>query len=401
MHNLGTLYQFEMKKLLKRRIVWITLLAGLLAAGISITSGLLGSYYVNGEKTDTNYNMYLTDRSYQEALDGRSVDQALLSEMVQAYDRLTTTEKYSATPEYQEYARPYSAIFNLVRSLARMSTAEALAWESDENGLYAQRNAFLEEKWQFYRLTEGEKDFWRAKEADIETPYVYRITDSYFTLLSSITTIGLFVLLAVSICLSNMFAEEHTRRTDQLILCSVNGRDTAYRAKILAGISFAAIFSLTITAFSFALAFGVYGTDGFHAAFQLIFAESVCPVTAGEAILILYGCMGITAVITSVIVMFLSELSRSGMITLAITSGMLILSMIIRVPSQYRIPAQIWDWLPSGFLTPWNVFSEYLLPVFGHYFTSWQAVPVIYLLVSMAVAWGGRRVYRGYQVGGR
>ena len=42
----------------------------------------------------------------------------------------------------------------------------------------------------------------------------------------------------IGIGLANFFGEEHIRRTDQLILCSKNGKEPLYLAKMAAGITF-------------------------------------------------------------------------------------------------------------------------------------------------------------------
>lgn len=402
MNNLGTLYQYEIKKLLKRKIVWITLLVCLIVTAFSIAAGLIGSYYIDGVKADTHYHMFRTDREYQKVLDGREINQSLLEEMSKAYGMIpTTAERYIITEEYQKYARPYSEIFNFVRNTTHMNVSEVMQWLPDEKDLYAKRRIMLEKTWKDAVLQEGEKNFWLQKEAEIKTPFTYRITEGYFALFRAITTIGLCMLLAVAICLSNVFAEEHNRRTDQLILCSTHGKSKVYWAKILAGISFAISISIVVSAFAFVLALGLYGAEGFNAMFQIMYAESSYPITVGQAILIIYGLLVVTTVLVSVFVMVLSEMLHSNIATLAITSGILIFSMICSVPSQYRILSQIWDWFPSAFLTPWNIFDVRLISIMGSYFTAWQAVPLIYLLMGIAIVMIGKFIYRCYQISGR
>ena len=181
-----------------------------------------------------------------------------------------TAEKYSSTEEYQTYARPYSAIFNFVRDTTQMTFSEIMQWTPGLDNLYARRQSMLEKQWISKNLSEGEKAFWQQKEAAIHTPFVYQITDRSDILFRSVTTIGLFVLMAVSICLLGLFSEEHTNRTDQLILCSKHGKGMAYQAKIFAGISFAIGTSLSLSAFAAVLSVCIYGTDDFNAMFQLI-----------------------------------------------------------------------------------------------------------------------------------
>ena len=120
-----------------------------------------------------------------------------------------------------------------------------------------------------------------------------------------------------------------------LILCGI--------LRNFAGISFAIGTSLLLSAFAAVLSVCIYRTDGFDAMFQLIFAQYSYPLTACQAVLIVYGCVIVTSVIFSTVVMLLSEILHSNIATLAITFGMLILSMICSIPSQYRVLAQIWD----------------------------------------------------------
>lgn len=402
MNNFGVLYRYELKKIWKRKIVYATLAICFITTAILLIGEFIGSYSIDNEKVDTKYHMFLTDRSYRKMLNGKEISQSLLEETIKAYGMIpATAEKYSSTEEYQTYARPYSAIFNFVRDTTQMTFSEIIQWTPGLDDLYARRQSMLEKQWISKNLSEGEKAFWQQKEAAIHTPFVYQITDSSDILFRSVTTIGLFVLMAVSIGLSELFSEEHTNRTDQLILCSKHGKGMAYQAKIFAGISFAIGTSLSLSAFAAVLSVCIYGTDGFNAMFQLIFAQYSYPLTACQAVLILYGCIIITSVMFSMVVMLLSEILHSNIATLAITFGMLILSMMCSIPSQYRVLAQIWDWLPSGFLTPWNIFDIRPVSAFGHYLTAWQAVPLIYIFASMIIATIGKPIYRHFQVSGR
>lgn len=402
MNNFGVLYRFELKKIWKRKIVYAALAVCFLATAMIFIGEFSGSYDIESEKADTQYPMFLTDRNYQQMLNGREINQSLLEETVKAYGMIpATAEKYSTTEEYQTYARPYSAIFNFVRNTTQMTFSEIMQWTPDFDDLYARRQSMLENQWISKNLSEKEKTFWQQKEAEIHTPFVYQVTESYDVLFRTVTTIGLLVLMTTAICLSGLFAEEHTKRTDQLILCSRHGKDMAYWAKIFAGISFAAGTSLLLCTFAAVLSVCIYGTDGFDAMFQLIFAQYSYPLTACQAVLISYGCVIVTSVIFSTIVMLLSEILRSSIAALAITFGMLILSMICSIPSQYRVLAQIWDWLPSGFLTPGNIFDIRLVSAFGHCLTAWQAVPLIYIFAGIVIAAIGKPVYQHFQVSGR
>lgn len=105
----------------------------------SLCVPFLGSYYAGGELIDTNLNMYQTDKRYSEALSGREINQELLEETIAAYRKIPYTKElqYSLTEEYQQYARPYSAIFNFIVGATNMQTSDViLSWQPNEDDLY-------------------------------------------------------------------------------------------------------------------------------------------------------------------------------------------------------------------------------------------------------------------------
>ena len=170
-------------------------------------------------------------------------------------------------------------------------------------------------------------------------------------------TIGVLTLLFVAVSLSGIFAEEHTRRTDQLILTGAKGKSTAYYAKILAGISFAALGTLVMETLTVILALSLYGAGGSEAAFQLAYAGYSYPLTVGQACLIEYGIILVTAVTGGVFVMVLSEVMHNSLATLAVCSGWIIAGMMIHIPEQSRVLCQIWNWQPSNFPAVQNIFA--------------------------------------------
>lgn len=400
--NLRGLFQYELKKIAKRKLFWITVAASLLCVGLTVTSGLLGTYYVEGKPAETHYQMFKTDQVYRKALSGRDIDQRLIQETADAYTQIPISEeRYTLTQEYQTYARPYSDIFNLIRSWTGMELADIRSWEVDEDALYMARTQLLEKKWQTIPLTESEKEFWRSKESQLSVPFTYHYHEGYETALDSFLTIGVVMLFFVAICLSGVFSEEHTRRTDQLILSSAKGKTTAYWAKILAGITVSVSAAALLSGTAMFLCLSIFGAEGFEAPVQIYSATYSYPLTMGEASLAAYGMILLASILAGVFVMFLSELFRSGVAALAISSGLIILGGMISIPEQYRILAQIWDWSPMAYLSTWNVFDARTLMIFGHCFASWQVVPVIYILLSVMLAVGGKYIYQRYQVSGR
>ena len=404
MNNFGTLYGYECKKLFRKKMVWISLTLCIITVAFSLIAPILGGYYVDGKLIDTNYNMYKEEKHYADLLDGREINQELIQQTVDAYRKIpaTTENHYTLTQEYQQYARQYSEIFNFIRGISGMETSEIMrTWHANEDDMYAKRQAWLTSMREDMKLSNGEIQFWESQEEKIVTPYVYQKHNGYSTLLSSYQTVGIIVLMLIAICLSGIFSNEHTRKTDQIILSSTLGKTQLYRAKIMAGISFAVIITVLFLTTVFLTTVYLYGTENFNAAFQLIYFSNSNPISCGQAILISYVNMIITAVFVSVFVMVLSELLHSNIATVAVLTALTITPMVLNVPEHYRVLSQIWDWFPWRYLAPWSVFGNYTLCIFGHYLTSWQAVPIIYIFISAIITFIGKPIYKRFQVSGR
>lgn len=181
-----TLICYEMKKILNRKLVWVSVLISILLIIVTICGSLLGDYYVDGEYINSNYEMFQTDAAYQKELSGRMIDDVLLQEMQEAYAKVPMDiEQYTLTEEYKTYARRYSAIYNYVRQTTGMTGIEVLTELINAENLHTMRVENQEKRWDDFLLSEEEKEFWREKEAQIETPIVFYYTEVYYVLFSA------------------------------------------------------------------------------------------------------------------------------------------------------------------------------------------------------------------------
>lgn len=386
---------------MKRRLVWICMAVS--AAFIAFTVGGVMLDFLFGEKgEETLYEAFLTDRAYAKSLEGRPIDQALLEEMTEGYGRLPEVEKYSGTEEYQAYARPYSVISQFVRRVTGMTVEEALSWEADEEDLYLRRQAALEREADSYGLSREEREFWRRQEEKFQWPVEFSYMEGWWRLHDCLYTVGLLGILVVSVCLCGVFVEEHVRRTDQLILSSRHGRQTVYLAKLLAGLTFGLGQAFLFAAVAFLTAFAIYGAEGFGADFRLVQnGFFVPPMSVGQAVLLSCGCMAAAMLVTAVFVMTLSEVTKNSVGSLSVVAGMILLSMFVSVPEQYRVLAQLWSYFPSEFIATWNIFNPRTVPLFGTFLLPWQAAVLLYLLAGTLFALIGKRRFVRYQVSGR
>ena len=399
---MATLFFYELKKIIYRKIMWICMLCGVLLLAFSVAGPLVGDYVVNGERLGSNYEEFQKDVAYQKELDGRVIDETLLAEMQKAYGKVSLNDKkYSLTEEYQTYARPYSAIFNYVRQTTGLSGAGVWEMEASVNALKEMRLELRELRWEEDYLSEVEKEYWRAKEEEIENPVVFWYAEGYSALLSLAYTVGILSIFMIAICMAGVFPEEHLRKTDQQILSSKYGRKDVYWAKLCAGTLVSFGLACVFVLITFVTAFFIYGMEGFDAAFQIIYAGSSCPISVGQAVLIIYGIILCAGTFIGVLVMTLSENLHSSVGTLSIVTGLIVLPMMISVPEEYRVAAQLWSYLPSDIVAVWSCFSPRMVVLLGNVLQGWQVVPVLYAGIGVVAAIVTERVFVKYQVSGR
>lgn len=411
MKRIGTLYAYELKKIASRKIVWIVgIIMIFLCAFLSFSDLISSSYY--GEDEISGYEAMKINREYARNLADRKIDDTLLREMQDYYSREDVEESNDSisdgqisiiTDESQEDEidkgiKEYTPIYAYVKEITEDSNM-ALKISSDE--LYKMREKSILQNRTDQMLTEKEMDYWEEKDKQIETPFTYEYTESWSNLWNYMYTINFMILLMLAICLSNVFSVEYLRKTDAIILCSQYGKKHLYLAKVLAGISFGVIIAILFFGITAISSICVYGADGFSAALQIAFSLSSWNISVGESVLVLLFVLLIISVLYSVAIVILSEILKNSVAVMAIPVGIMILTMMIDIPYQFRIASQIYDLLPTNLLTVWELWDDRLVSVFGKYLTNFQIAPILYLIIIIVLFFVGKRVYLKHQIGAR
>ena len=385
MNWLGRLYFYEIKKIMCRKMVWIVgIIMVLLCVFVSI-SDLISTSYGEG---NNGYERTEITKQYARNLSGRNIDDDLLQEMQDSYREEMKDEK----------VREYLPIYLFVQDI---TGNDDLSQELDADELYLERQKSIDQNRADQMLTEKEIEFWKEKELQIEIPITYEYTDGWSNLWVYVSTINFMLLLMLAICLSNVFSMEHSRKTDAIILCSQYGRKQLYIAKILAGVTFALVASIVLFGTTAISSLVVYGIDGFNAALQSAFPMSSWTTSIGESILILFFTLLVVSVLNSIVIMFLSELLKNSVVVMAIPVGIMLLTMMIDIPHQFRFFSQIYDLLPTNLLMVWELWDDRLVPLFGEYLTNFQIAPIIYFVIAILLFIAGKRIYQKYQIGAR
>lgn len=425
MSQLGTLYKYEMIKILKKKMTWIAFTGVLLVTLFCCFAVLLDSYILTDAQTGesvyySQYDLIQQQKENAEVLNGRTIDDALLQEMQAAYAGVHTQEHVQG--EEDDIAGNTTAVVTIAEISDDATEAERLAEERksyreiydyvreivgdekvntvDSNGFYGERAQMVTDYEQILYLTEGESEYWRQQETT--TPYSYYWDHGPQMMLASFKTVLALTALMIGMVLSGVFADEHMRRTDQLVLCSRHGRGMLYLAKLLATVTLGTVGTLFVGGITM-LSFGIlYGYEtGWNAPLQMYLPTSPAALTMGQAILILAALLLLSAVLHSILTLTLSGWTRSSVASMGLMVVFTLGTLVINVPERLRLLSQCLYLLPARLVCASAFYDARLVGGAGRYLTNWQAGMILYPLLALFLALLGGLIYRKWQISGR
>lgn len=361
---MGTLYRYEMKKLLSQKVLWIALF---IMTAIIVAQGVTDLITGNAE---------LLKKA--DAISGRKVDQELISE-IQEENKLDE----------------YPIMKNLWMQCIQKNDLSGV----DEQTLYSSRLTVIENEMNRYQLSDAEKAYWKAKDAQVQKPFVYQREDGYSALFSTIYVLNFLMLLLVGIGVTGIFADEKSRGTDQLIFCSVN-KHKIFGAKMLAAVTAGLGIAVFFFGLVLLLGMGIYGVGGFDAQLQISIPCCMLPITVGQASLIMLGLLAMAGLLYAVLSAFLSQVLGNHSAAMGVMVIVMILSML-NIPENIRSLSQIWRYMPGAFIGSWTFTDYRLTKVFGHYLNILQMGPIVWGLAAVVVFLIAKMSYDRYQVKGR
>ena len=407
------LIHYELKKILMKKstIAAFFILFALNVVFVGI-SGSLGNTYVEGKIYETHKERNQINRANGLELSGRKIDDFLIAEMLTAYQKVDrTTLAYKWTDIYKNEVRKYEDIENRFKiwGLKGSILDKAVSEEAFDTGIadriYLARESMQQQMYKELFLTEEEIAYWEEKDKEIEIPFRYQYAAGYDSILNmqGIYMICMLISFFVAITMVTVFAEEHVKKTDQLILCTRFGRKKEYFAKMIAG----SLVSFGVTLLFLVVAiigkFYSYGWEGFDAAFQVVF-DYWYPynLSVGEVCLILSGLLLLGAVLMAIFAMILAEVLRNSIGAMAVIVALLLASRLIVFPPSFQGISKAWNYMPLNIVKVDSGFVDLrTVNLFGMHLTSWQFVPILYILLIVVLIVVGNRVYQNYQVSGR
>ncbi len=422
MNNFKDMYVFELKKIFKRKIVWITMVIMLVISCYMGVAEALSIHTYNdsqsGKKVElSGYEVLQMNRANALTIDGKLIDDGLLSEVRESYRGVYREGDASVDGLSAEVSVSMIEGESLAEAELRIKEQERLKMiyqyvvriTGDYNAihvvsaadLYKERMDYIQEAMELQMLAEGEKKYWMAEEEKISKPFAYGYADGWELIIGEVYSLNVMLLLTIAICLSTVFSEEHVRKTDQLILCSKFGKRMLYMAKILAGVTFGLSSAVVMLVASLIPTLLIYGTEGFGVALQIYAPMASWNITMGQATLLMILIYFVVAVFYSIITMFLSEALRNSVAVMGIMFGGMLFTLCYTPYTEFRIFNQTYELLPTMIFGMWEFMDLQMVKIFGVYFRNLQIAPILYMLCSVILVFLGKKVYKNYQVSGR
>ena len=332
------LLRFELRKIFRGRIAIPALVvsAGMLL-GIALINYLVVSPY---------------DRSVYErevALEGRALDDALLAELAEEAEKAGGLSGIGPDSPYYHLAGYISRMQGTYLTVGEGLESEVGNRELTATSVYQMREDLLEYIYDYFRLSDADKQWWNEKEALIEKPFVWQANFGVYSMKSVFgAAMNLFCMIA-AVCLAGVYAGEKGFRTDSFVLSTREGKRSLWLVKFIAGEIFALAAGTLLIIAGMVPHLLFNGLHGINAPWQLIVPLCAYPYTAGQMlaryILTYYlGCFVIGALVMLFSVLFMNSMAAAGMICLG-----LVLDLFLALPPHLGLLSQL------RYLTPAQV----------------------------------------------
>ena len=375
----GTLYRYELKKILTRPYVLLLLV---LMVGVTLF-------------------LKVKPLLAQEEVAYAEEDGTLVFDTVSRYEAIQLERRFSqedagclldneAALEMRELNRSYqeSATVPTFILLNRFLVQDGIAityfnplWDGTDQMADLTYKAIAytqEEEYQNQRLTQEEINYWKEERAEIDTPYTLGYAKGYSGILRLAYWLNLMVLPFVFVCLCGSFSDDHVYKTWPILTSSKHGRKSLVLARLVAGETLAGGALLLLFAVTAAIQFFVHGAQGAGVPIQLLEVENLRPgfgetrlcassrvMTAGQGVLVTVGVSLLILLFAGALAMLLSKLFRRAIPALALPLGLMLLSLMFG-PSYYsRMQVQIWSYFPTRRISEEFLLDERLVSLGG------------------------------------
>ncbi|MDO5558656.1 MAG: ABC transporter permease subunit [Oscillospiraceae bacterium] len=383
------LVRFEFKKSVFRKSSAIAIIIGLIVSALSVYGTILGnSYDRDGNVVCSKYDEMVTDRSYARKLSGREIDADLIEEARTAYASVPQTDSqtyYTDTKEYQEKARQYSEIFNIVRNVTspHMSMEEFQKLTPQTAGhIYEMRSELQSQLLNDTSMSENAKSFVLKKDSEITTPFKYDYTDGYRRFMVIMYSTAMISAAVCAIILAPVFSGEFGANTAPIILSTKHGKGKLIRAKLTVVFLITVSFTLLLMLINYAECMLMWGRDGASSPIQLMYMLIPYNMTYLSAAAIYCLSILCACIMSSALTALLSSKLRSSFAVIVIISLTLIVPMFIHVSENNILLYDLLQLLPSNMMNIWAVVSSNQYEIAGLVIPPYIFMPAFAIMIS-------------------
>ena len=381
------LLRFELKKIFLSRI---TILALTVSAGMLLGIALINYLVVSP------YDRGVYER--EAALEGRALDDALLAELEAEAEDAGGLSGIGQDSPYYHLAGYISRMQGTYLTIGEGMESETGNKELTAESVYQMRENLLDYIYDYFRLSDVDKQWWKEQESLIEKPFVWQANFGIYSMKSVFgATMNLFCMIA-AICLAGVYAGEKSYKTDSFVLSTREGKRSLWLVKFISGEIFA-LAAGTLLLIAGLLPHALFnGLHGINAPWQLIVPLCAYPYTAGQMlaryVLTYYlGCLVIGALVMLFSVLLMNSMAAAGLICLG-----LVLDLFLSLPPHLGLLSQLRYLTPAQVLVNSSMADPRLLRVFGLVLAPMQSAGLVYTVLTVAAAAVVRSLYRQQDV---
>ena len=426
MNNFWTLAGFEFKKIFRRKTFPAAILICLGIIAVTVFSSISGGSFHHSVGRDiSKYEamkldkaVILTNRGY---ISSELISKALLSnrEMISNEDNFFVNEygRHLKEEAYIRYILPYEPVVELINKVY----AEDLDWLAMD----ALSLEYLGEDKAADRLSPEQaenfdsvlKDFARtmtlrkkglsAAEVEknleliesIETPLYSDYFGGYEAYIMSSKGLAITALFMLLLLLSPIFSNEYEEKTDQIILCTRNGKGSLCRAKLFVSLVISVLGAALVMGLSWLAFLLIYGFEGGNVNIQVANPGCTYPLTLLEACLIHFVSVLFACALFAAMVCFLSaRVKRSTAPVVIIGTLLTIIPMFIWAPLKSSGPIyELLKFFPVNSVS--FGFDRSFIEIFGILFAPYKFIWAFSTLLIAAFSFLAVRSFKRHQPG--
>ena len=152
---------------------------------------------------------------------GRALDDQLLAD-IRAAGNLNDSLMETEDDGYRAVGRWIKRATGSSMNLDGIPVLDYQRITADE--LYQTRLEVIDQLMEEFHLSQSEMEWWMQKDAQIKSPYVFQYCVTPSEWLSAFQMVTTIMLILATVCLVGVFANEHSRKTDQLVFSSAYGK---------------------------------------------------------------------------------------------------------------------------------------------------------------------------------